>query len=174
MQKLVPAALVAIVTVGLLVMSDISQARDDGGRWSVKDEGVLIDNFTDMEWTQRDNLTDINWIDAKTYCAELRLDGGGWRLPTMAELSRIFAAGRNDTTACGSYRRRNLTCQVSSKFYLTGPFVWSADVGKRTSEAWDIYLVNGARYSYDISRAGAARALCVRRSDQGRVLYRPE
>ena len=56
--------------------------------------GVVTDTKTGLMWAARDNGKDINWSDAKTYCANYK--GGGfndWRLPTQDELAELYKAG---------------------------------------------------------------------------------
>lgn len=53
--------------------------------------GVVIDSNTNLQWQDdySDNGGNIkygNWEDAIVYCADLDLDGGGWRLPNIREL----------------------------------------------------------------------------------------
>ena len=58
--------------------------------------GIVTDNSTGLEWQDdySDNGGDIkkaNWIDSIDYCEkELTLDGGGWRLPNINELTSIM------------------------------------------------------------------------------------
>lgn len=136
-------------------------AKEDSGRWELKEKGVIVDTFTDLQWTQRDNLYDINWRDAKAYCEALPLAGGGWRLPTMQELNQVYTAGRDGTTPCGDY-----TCKVSPKFYLTSVWFWSNELtatSDGSSGARGIRLLSGSRHVYTLSSSDGNRALCVRR-----------
>lgn len=133
-------------------------AQEDSGRWVLKEPAVLEDTFTGLQWTQRDSLGDTNWNAAKSYCAALSWGGGGWRLPTMQELSQVDTGGRDGTTPCGGS-----VCKVSPKFYLTGPWFWSGDQGDSSSEAWNMHLNDGNRYSGPVSTSLSKRALCVRR-----------
>lgn len=145
-------------TLALLVGVAGSAAADDG-RWKVTKPQVITDTFTDTQWTQRDNLGDINWHDAKAHCANLKLDGGGWRLPTMNELSQLYSGAQGNKVACGAYQ-----CSAPKAFYLTGTWFWSGEQGNSSSEAWDFHLTDGSRISGHVSYAAGTRALCVRRS----------
>jgi len=150
-----------IMAVAALVLPAMATAVEDSGRWVLKEKGVIVDTFTDLQWTQRDNLYDINWPDAKAYCEALPLAGGGWRLPTIQELSQVYTAGRDGTTPCGDY-----TCKVSPKFYLTSVWFWSNELtatSDGSSGARGILLSDGDRDVGPLSGSNVTRALCVRR-----------
>ena len=150
------------MALALLAAMAGSAAADDG-RWKASKPGVVTDTFTDTQWTQRDNLGDTNWHDAKAHCANLALDGGGWRLPTMNELSQVYSGAGNDKVPCGAWQGNDLVCRAPKHFYLTGPWFWSGEQGKSSSEAWYFALGTGYRHSYSVSDSDNGRALCVRR-----------
>ena len=151
---------VAMTTaLALLATAMAGGAQADDGRWKLVKPGVVADTFTEVQWTQRDNLGDINWNDAKAHCANLKLDGGGWQLPTMQELSQIYSGAQGNKVPCGGSEQ----CSAPKLFYLTGPWFWSGEQGNSSSEAWGLYLGAGSRYSVPVSSSAAARALCVRR-----------
>ncbi|MGE0371866.1 MAG: DUF1566 domain-containing protein [Gammaproteobacteria bacterium] len=114
--------------------------------------GVLRQPSRGLEWTQSDNGSDIDWKAAIAYCAA---KGGGWRLPTVAELESLYAASLAGVT-CGGW-----TCEVSPLLRLTGPLFWSNE-SNGSSEAWYVFLIDGLRYSVPRSYAPYVRALCVR------------
>jgi len=150
-------------TLLILLAGVASHALADDGRWKVAKPKIVADTFADTQWTQRDNLGDINWHDAKAHCANLDLDGGGWRLPTMSELSQLYSGAGNDNVPCGAYQGTDFTCRAPRHFYLTGPGFWSGEQGKSSSEAWYFLLSNGTRLSEPVSFSYFKRALCVRR-----------
>jgi len=104
------------------------------------------------QWAESDNGSDVNWNDAKRYCAS---KGSGWRLPTVAELQSSYQSGQS--TPCGQW-----TCKVASKSRLTGrPAFWSNE-SNGSSEAWFVYLIDGNRLASRVEYQFIARALCVR------------
>lgn len=112
--------------------------------------------FNGLEWDESDNGTDINWYEAKQYCAS---KGNGWRLPTTGELQNSYQTGY--PAPCGPW-----TCKLSSKSWLTGGRFWSSDTNG-SSEAWLVFLFNG-NGSRAVERAEFRfrdRALCVRNID---------
>jgi len=52
--------------------------------------GTVGDPNTRLTWQQTLDGTPRIWEEARTYCAGLSLAGGGWRLPTMAELQSLI------------------------------------------------------------------------------------
>lgn len=114
--------------------------------------GVLLQPSSGLQWTQSDNGFDIDWDAASAYCAA---KGGGWRLPSTAELQSLMGG---EGTDCDGY-----TCEVSPLFRLTDPFFWSNETNG-SSEAWNVLLNTGHRHSYRRSFDSYHRALCVRPS----------
>ncbi len=142
-----------------LLAGMVGSAGADDGRWKVVKPGVMVDTFAEVQWTQRDNLGDVNWEQAKAHCAGLKLDGGGWQLPTMTELSQIHSGAQGNKVPCGG----DTQCHAPKGFYLTGRFFWSSEPGTGSAEAWRFNLDDGGRVSDDVSYSGDRRALCVRR-----------
>ena len=113
-------------------------------------------------WSTSDNGQDVNWEDAKAYCAGL---GAAWRLPRVDELAALYSAAQRDgsTAPCGG-----ASCKVPSAFRLSGEWFWSAsDAKKGGSEpspllAWGVLLVNGSQNQTFKFMPHGARALCVR------------
>ena len=77
-------------------------------------DGTVLDNTTQLSWQKcsigksgADCSTGASasytWTDAKTQCANLNLVGGGWRLPSVYELTQIIdyseSLGTIDATA---------------------------------------------------------------------------
>jgi len=69
-------------------------------------------------WATKDNGSNINWSDAKSYCENYR--GGGytdWRMPTKFELKSLY-----DDSIFG-----NNGYHLTKLINLTGAFVWSSE-----------------------------------------------
>jgi len=105
-----------------------------------------------VEWFSSDNGENINWNDANRYCAG---KGSGWRLPSVSELLTIY--DEKASVLCGDF-----TCNVSSKFHLSSPFIWSNET-KNTSEAWLLMFFSGTRLAGNKDNGEVRRALCVRK-----------
>lgn len=121
-------------------------------RYEAHDGGVVRDIKTGLEWTQSDNGSDVNWSEAKRYCAG---KGSGWRLGSADELESLYDTLQS--TPCGRQ-----TCRASSKFKLTESWFWSNDLHS-SSYAWTVYLHVGTRNAHQVNPRYYARALCVRR-----------
>lgn len=111
--------------------------------------GVLLQPARGLLWTQSDNGSEINLDDARAYCAA---KGGGWRLPTTAELGSLLG---NQTASCGT-----AICKVSPHFDLTYWNFWSSDTYGQYGTSVD--LVSGAGGINDAYWFKSSRALCVK------------
>lgn len=73
------------------------------GRFIAYDDGTVLDTRTNLMWAAKDNGSDINWVNAKSYCENYR--GGGysdWRMPTQDELAGLYDAGKSRPGACNT------------------------------------------------------------------------
>jgi len=62
---------------------------------------IVTDHITGLQWQDNTDILNydyIHWSDAKSYCNNLSLGGGGWRLPTVIELQSILLGFDIDTT----------------------------------------------------------------------------
>lgn len=57
--------------------------------------GVVTDNATGLEWQDDVVSSTMEWTEAATYCTNLPLDGGGWRLPSKKELHALVDRSRS-------------------------------------------------------------------------------
>jgi uncharacterized caspase-like protein len=100
-------------------VSTANEIRRDG-RFIAYEDGTVLDTNTNLMWAAKDNGTDINWTNAKSYCENYR--GGGytdWRMPTQDELVGLYDASKSRPGACDrSYNISvateliNITCFV--------------------------------------------------------------
>jgi formylglycine-generating enzyme required for sulfatase activity len=115
-----------------------------------------------LRWAKTDNGHEINWEDAKAYCAHI---GNGWRLPTIDELENLYAAATRakQNAPCG-----DTVCQAPPQVGLSAPWHWSSTLVTKEQArdydelAWGLTLVNGHRTMNLQVFAYGARALCVR------------
>ena len=78
----------------------LKEIKNDG-RFIAYDDDTVLDTETGLMWAARDNGSDINWEDAKSYCENYR--GGGykdWRMPTMDELHALYGNKLIQLSAC--------------------------------------------------------------------------
>jgi len=62
--------------------------RKERGRFSLED-GVIYDSKLGLEWAPSNGQV-LNHYQAEGYARDLSLAGGGWRLPTRAELKTLY------------------------------------------------------------------------------------
>ena len=135
----------------------VSTAEETGkdGRYSAYNNGTVLDTQTNLMWAEKDNGSNINWANAKSYCENYR--GGGytdWRMPTQDELAGLYDKAKNYRSACGDV---NLTKLI--RLTCTAP--WASET--RGSVAATFVFSNGERYWFrQQSGDGAGRALPVR------------
>jgi hypothetical protein len=91
------------------------------GRFEKLASGVVRDTKSGLDWYAGPDKN-TNWDDAKQLAAGLRVDGGGWRMPTINELKGLYRKG------AGS---RNMTQLLET----TGLLVWSEETGVKTGRA---------------------------------------
>jgi uncharacterized caspase-like protein len=77
------------------------------------DYSVIHDAQTGLEWVVGPDQ-DMTWEDASAWVATLTVDGGGWRMPTSAELDALYRPNSGD---------RNMP----PEFKTTGWYVWSGE-----------------------------------------------
>jgi hypothetical protein len=76
-----------------------------------------------LEWSACDNGYDINAYCAACYAESLTIGGRtGWRIPTINELSLLYAATDTPIDVCGLYFYPN----IDPQFELSCAVVWSS------------------------------------------------
>ncbi len=124
------------------------------GRFIAYNNGTVSDTRTNLMWAAKDNGSDINWANAKSYCENYR--GGGysdWRMPTQDELAGLYDARKTYKSNCG------LDVHLTELIRLSCTRVWASET--RGSEVALFHFYVGAR-DWDPSRDGSDRALPVR------------
>ncbi|MEW6440479.1 MAG: DUF1566 domain-containing protein [bacterium] len=88
-------------------------------RYTVSAEGVIRDSRTGLEWYMGPD-TETTWEQASAWVSDLSAAGGGWRMPTQAELSMLYERGAD--------RRR-----LPASFKTSGNYVWSGEMKNPSS-----------------------------------------
>lgn len=133
----------------------ISDAKRKLDARFVRQGDMVIDSQTGLRWTGEDNGTDINWVDARTYCANLSTAGVSWRLPSQSELAGLMDKSATVVTGCGGS-----TCKVSPVFALSGSGFWSGE--SDGDQARFVYLSgDGTSFLVRMTQNASRRALCV-------------
>jgi RNA polymerase sigma factor (sigma-70 family) len=116
-------------------------------------DGTVRDNVTCLEWQREAAPGVYTFAGAKAYCAGLKLDGGGWHLPTRVELSSLIDVSRSgpaiNTTAFPG---------TPARFFWTST-PWA--VTKTPLRAWIINFYEGLA-SNGAFQTGEFNVRCVR------------
>ena len=115
--------------------------------FGVSGDGIITDFMTGMEWMAGPD-EDTSWDEAKAWCSNLSVAGGGWRMPSRAELKNLYTSGFGKS-------------KLHSIFKATVWGVWSGEQFG-SSKAWDFDLSTGLeawrlRTTPDYERAMAVR-----------------
>jgi hypothetical protein len=139
------------------------------GRFIAYDNGTVLDMRTNLMWAAKDNGSDINWANAKSYCENYR--GGGymdWRMPMLDELSGLYET-KTYKKFLLYFHEALLTntkgvifdwLHFSGLIHLTSPDQWASE--KRDSEAACFGFKYGFRPLRRQSYSYGMRALPVR------------
>jgi len=134
---------ITIAAVDPAVVSPKSIASD--GRFEKLTSGVVRDTQSDLEWYAGPDKS-TGWDDAKIWVTGLKIDAGGWRMPTRVELKGLYQKGSGP---------RNMTPLLGT----TGWLIWSGETGNITDRPPNV--VSGG-WTLDFSDG---RGLLVSRGD---------
>ena len=127
-------------------------------RFSWGTAGIITDAETGLEWCVG---AEMDWNTALKWTQGLSLGGGGWGLPTLAELQRLRQAGTGLDPAFGSDTDRVWSCESDEK----GSWYFDCDTN-RTGQAplAQEHSYGSSRYSRYSRYSGDReyRALAVR------------
>jgi len=113
-------------------------------RFTLKD-GVIYDSELGLQWAPDPDRT-MNHYQAEEYARNLSIAGGGWRLPTRAELKSLY-----DKSKPGG---------ADPKFDVSYMWAWTSEL-EAASFAWyfNFYYGNEGSFARDDS---SGRVLAVR------------
>ena len=129
------------------------------GRFIAYDNGTVLDTQTNLMWAAKDNGSNINWPDAKSYCENYR--GGGytdWRIPTQDELAKLYDKSKGYTPVCAASNHND---KVYLTYLINVSCWWGWAFETRASEAACFGFSRGDRGWSRQSNDGG-RALPVR------------
>ena len=116
-------------------------------RFTKADNGVITDSLTGLEWYVNPN-PDNTFREAKAWVEGLTVAGGGWRLPTMAELKGIY---QKDASAVN----------MDPLFEAKGAWAWSGELRNAWS-VWGLAFYNNLQGWHSMNYGNGRVALAVR------------
>ena len=120
---------------------------DENAVYDPLENGIVKDTETGLEWKVGPERN-IMWDVAKSLIQNMKLDGGGWRMPTEVELKRLYLIG---------VKPRNIGFLLK----VDGWAVWSIEA--KDSEAKYVYFIeSGEGYWYNRYESNGMRTIAVR------------
>jgi hypothetical protein len=152
MKKLTEATFILLlVMTPLFIVLTRAEIRAES-RFETFVSGTVRDTKSGLDWYAGPDKN-TSWDEAKSWTENLRIYGGGWRMPTRSELKSLYQKG------AGS---RNMTPLIRN----TGWFVWSGDAGTGQAggdgKAWVIDFEDGRELLEKRDSSNYKRALAVR------------
>ena len=116
-------------------------------RFTRASNGVITDSITGLDWYVGPN-PDNTWHQAKAWTESLTVAGGGWRLPTMAELKAIYQKGASPYN-------------MDPLFQVKGAWAWSGELRNAWS-VWGLAFYNNLQGWHSMNYGNGRAALAVR------------
>ena len=130
-------------------------------RFVVLGAAVAREPETGLEWTRRDDGVKLDWHTAEAHCHSLSIDeAGGWRLPGIEELRRLY--GATTKIPCG-----DASCAIDPAFTIGSPWVWSASAPMGPQARTYIDFRFGTELTPTLTPRLLRSVLCVRKPDRG-------
>ena len=144
---------VAILT-GIFIAAKCATAGETSrdGHFVAYDNGTVLDTRTNLMWAAKDNGSNVNWAQAKSYCENY--SGGGymdWRMPTQDELAGLYD---------GSVKGHN-GWKLTTLITLTACCPWASEVRSSGTSAASVSFAEGDRF-WTPKSVALYRALPVR------------
>jgi hypothetical protein len=124
-----------------------AQVLDGQGlpRFTKAPNGVITDRVTGLDWYVGQENT---WHQARAWVENLTVAGGGWRLPTVAELKAIYQPGASANN-------------LDPLFQTTVAWAWSGELRNAWS-VWGYAFYNGLEGWHSMNYGNGRLALAVR------------
>lgn len=110
----------------------------DSSRFLKEPSGIIWDKKTNLEWVVGPNQ-DVYWKQAKRWVEGLEIGGGGWRLPSAAELKTLYVPGKG---------HRNM----DPLFRTSGWWVWSGDTQDGQTAWFHTFRFNDGYWGSKLAR----------------------
>ena len=113
----------------LLSYAAVIHAGDDT-RFTLKD-GIIEDSLLGLQWGPAPDR-EMTHYEAQDYVQNLKVAGGGWRLPTRAELRSLYDASKPGL--------------ADPLFKVSGKLIWTSEVDADPTLAWYFNFYSGGEY----------------------------
>lgn len=113
-------------------------------RFTKGKDGVISDSATGLEWYVGPDVG-TGWHQAKAWTENLTVAGGGWRMPTVAELKTLYQPGRFNS--------------LDPIFKTTGAYIWT---GQLRDSSLALAFAHGKEHWVYLDPADNSRAFAVR------------
>lgn len=129
----------------------VRQGHSDApaGQYTIMN-GTVYDTKTKLTWQQTLSPMDYSWDDAQAYCAQLDLNGLGWRAPSIKELQTIV----DDTIGAPSIDEKAFPGTPVDYFWSSTP------LASAPTDAWFVVTAYGG--AGHTSKGLSNRVRCVR------------
>jgi Protein of unknown function (DUF1566) len=128
----------------------VRRAVGDDRHFTPQADETVADAATGLTWQRAMSPAQLSWADAKQYCSELPLSGGGFRLPNMKELQSLI----DESSTAPAIDSVAFPETPSEGFWAA-----TALAGMPTA-AWFVNFASGVSYNSLVERTYRAR--CVR------------
>ena len=122
-----------------------AQVEPTPPRFTKAPNGVITDRATGLDWYVGQENT---WHQAKAWVEGLTVAGGGWRLPTVAELQAIYQKGASANN-------------MDPLFQTTVAWAWSGELRNAWS-VWGLAFYNNLVGWHSMNYGNGRLALAVR------------
>jgi len=149
-HRLSTIALIFLVIWGCARSSSLEGQMAEGKkqpRFTKAENGVITDSVTGLDWYIGPNPNN-NWHQAKEWAENLTVGGGGWRLPTVAELKAL-------------YQKDAAPNNMDPVFQTPGVWAWSGELNNSWS-AWGFAFYSGLVGWHSMNYGNGREVLAVR------------
>ncbi|QLA14778.1 DUF1566 domain-containing protein [Desulfolutivibrio sulfoxidireducens] len=129
--------------------------KTSSGRFSKDAEGVITDSRTGLQWFVGPDH-DMTWVQANSWAQGLSAGGGGWRLPTLAELQGLYGSG--EYTIPG----KKYILRIDPIFAISACCPWSGDLKEPMSAGYMLFNGGGTAWGNRNNISADSRVIAVR------------
>jgi hypothetical protein len=124
---IITGLILVVLVIGFIYRtSNVGSPAADETRFTVYDNGTVMDSSTGLMWAAHDNGAAATWKEAMIYCEGYA--GGGyedWRMPTIEELKTLYDKDEPGyRPECAVYDWKVF---LTARIHLSGGGVWTSE-----------------------------------------------